>query len=50
MYIGVDETSGVIHTMEATVANAHDITQREWLLYGKEVTCYDEADYLGVKA
>ncbi len=33
MHIGVDETSGVIHSMETTAANVHDITQTEHLCY-----------------
>ncbi len=49
MHIGVDETLGVIHSMETTAANAHDITQTERLLHGKEVTCYGDAGYLGVE-
>ncbi len=49
MHIGVDETLGVIHSMETAAANVHDITQTERLLYGKEVTCYGDAGYLGVE-
>ena len=38
MHIGVDETSGgVIHSMETTAANVHNITQTERPLYGKGV-------------
>ena len=50
MHIGVDKTLGVIHSMETTAANVHDITQTEHLLHGKEVTCYGDAGYLGVEA
>ncbi len=45
MHIGVDETSGVIHSVETTVGNVHNITQTEHLLHGKEVTCYGDAGY-----
>jgi IS5 family transposase len=34
MHIGVDETFGVIHSLETTPANTHDITQTEQLLHG----------------
>ncbi len=49
MHIGVDETFGVIHSMETTAANAHDISQTEQLLHGEESTCYGDAGYLGVE-
>lgn len=49
MHIGVDETYGVIHSVETTPANTHDITQTEHLLHGKEDTCWGDAGYLGVE-
>lgn len=48
MHIGVDETFGVIHSLETTPANTHDITQAGKLLHGKEDTCWGDAGYLGV--
>jgi IS5 family transposase len=48
MHIGVDETFGVIHSLETTPANTHDITQAEHLLHGQEDTCWGDAGYLGV--
>ena len=48
MHIGVDETLGVIHSLETTPANVHDITQTEKLLHGKENTCWGDAGYQGV--
>lgn len=47
MHIGVDETFGVIHSLETTPANTHDITQTEHLLHGQEDTFWGDAGYLG---
>ena len=49
MHIGVDEVSGVIHSMETTPANVHDITQTEHLLQGDDVRCSGDAGYQGVE-
>jgi IS5 family transposase len=49
MHIGVDETFGVIHSMETTPANTHDITQTEQLLHGEETDCWGDAGYQGVE-
>ena len=49
MPIGVDETFGVIHSMETTAANAHDITRTEHLLHGEEKTCWGDAGYQGAE-
>lgn len=49
MHIGVDDTFGVIHSIETTPANTHDITQTERLLHGKEKTCWGDAGYQGVE-
>lgn len=49
MHIGVDETFGVIHSVETTPANTHDITQTKHLLHGQEDTCWGDAGYLGVE-
>ena len=49
MHIGVDDTSGMIHSMETTPANAHDMTQTGNLLHGKESTCHGDAGYPGAQ-
>jgi len=49
MHIGVDETFGVIHSLETTPANVHDITQTEHLLHGQEDTFWGDAGYLGAE-
>ena len=38
-HIGVDETSGVIHSLATTAANTHDSTQTAHLLHRQEATC-----------
>lgn len=48
MHIGVDESLGVIHSLETTAANEHDITQTKSLLHGEEECCWADAGYLGV--
>ena len=49
MHIGVDETFGVIHSLETTPANTHDITQTKYLLHGQEDTFWGDAGYLGAE-
>ena len=48
MHMGVDETLGVIHSLETTPAHVHDMTQTETLLHGKEKTCWGDAGDQGV--
>ena len=48
MHIGVDDTLGVIHSVETTPANEHDITQTEKLLHGSESQVWGDAGYQGV--
>jgi IS5 family transposase len=48
-HIGVDKTSGLVHTVETTSANVHDIEMTENLLHGKEKTLHGDAGYLGVE-
>jgi IS5 family transposase len=49
LHIGVDDALGVIHSMETTPANAHDITQTGELLHGDEERCWGDAGYLGAE-
>lgn len=49
MHIGVDDALGVIHSIETTAANAHDITQTTRLLNGKEQRVWGDAGYLGIE-
>ncbi len=47
-HIGVDRKSGMVHTVEATAANEHDITCTSQLLHGEETVVYADAGYTGV--
>lgn len=47
-HIGVDRKSGMVHTVEATAANQHDITCTSQLLHGEETVVYGDAGYTGV--
>jgi IS5 family transposase len=46
-HIGVDKTSGLVHHIEATAANVHDVTMVPKLLYGEEVSVHGDSGYLG---
>lgn len=46
-HIGVDQDSGLVHTVEATAANVHDVTQVPKLLTGEEEVVYGDSGYLG---
>jgi len=48
MHIGVDESLGLIHSVETTSANEHDITQAEKLLHGEEKRVWGDAGYQGI--
>lgn len=47
-HIGVDAESGLVHTVVATAANEHDVTQTHALLHGKETDVFADAGYVGV--
>jgi transposase, IS5 family len=49
MHIGVDESLGLIHSIATTAANAHDITQADKLLHGKEKRVWGDAGYSGIE-
>ncbi len=46
-HIGVDKDSGLVHTVEATAANVHDVAEVPKLLTGEEETVYGDSGYLG---
>ena len=48
-YIGVDKDSGLIHSVEITSANVHDITRAAQLLHGEEEVVYGDAGYQGIE-
>ena len=44
-HIGVDKDSGLIHSVETTTTNVHDITRAAQLLHGEEEVVYSDAGY-----
>lgn len=48
-HIGVDADSGLVHTVVATAANDHDITQAYKLLHGKEADVHTDSGYRGIE-
>ena len=49
MHIGVDESLGLIHSMETTAANVHDATVADKLLHGEEARVWGDAGYVGIE-
>lgn len=47
-HIGVDAESGLVHSLEGTSANVHDVTQAHKLLHGEEQHAFGDAGYQGV--
>jgi len=47
-HIGVDAETGLVHTVIATPANVHDVTQAHALLHGNETEVFADAGYQGV--
>jgi len=48
-HIGVDAESGLVHTVEGTAANVHDIVKADALLHGEETVVYGDAGYRGIQ-
>ena len=48
-HIGVDKDSGIVHTVEVTGANVHDVTMVPKLLTGEENVVYGDSGYLGAE-
>jgi IS5 family transposase len=49
VHIGVDSESGLIHSVETTSANVHDLTPAAELLHGEEKVVYADAGYQGIE-
>jgi IS5 family transposase len=49
VHIGVDKDSVLIHSVETTTANVHDITRTAHLLHGQEEVIYCDAGYQGIE-
>ena len=48
-HIGVDQESGLVHTLVTTAANVSDISQTPVLLHGQEQDVWLDAGYVGVE-
>lgn|SRR5690554_6169040 len=48
MHIGVDDTLGLIHSIETTAANEHDLNVADRLLHGEERHVWADAGYTGI--
>jgi transposase, IS5 family len=48
-HVGVDAESGLIHSVETTAANVHDVTMTAKLLHGEEKAVYGDSAYLGAE-
>lgn len=48
-HVGVDQETGLVHTVEVTPANVHDVTETPKLLTGEEETVYGDSGYLGAE-
>ena len=47
-HIGVDSETGIVHSMRATPANVHDVTEAHGLVQGGETVVWCDAGYQGV--
>ena len=45
----MDKDSGLIHSVETTSANVHDIARAAQLLHGEEEVVYGDAGYQGIE-
>lgn len=46
-HVGVVQDCGLVHTLEVTAANVHDVTATSKLLTGEETVVYRDSGYLG---
>ena len=49
LHIGVDAETGLVHSLSATSANVHDVTEAPRLLHGGEQRVWGDAGYIGVQ-
>ena len=45
----MDKDSGLVHTVEVTAANEHDVTMTDKLLHGEEETVNGNSGYIGAE-
>lgn len=46
-HVGVDQDTGLVHTLKVTAANVHDATMTSKLLTGEGTVVYGDSGYLG---
>ena len=49
IHIGVDDELGIVHSVTATAANVHDLTEADNLLHGEEERVCGDAGYRGIE-
>ena len=49
VHVGVDESSGMIHSLETTAGNVNDVSMTDKLLHGDERRVFGDAGYVGVQ-
>ena len=49
VHVGVAKGYGLIHSVDTSSANVHDITRVPHLLHGEEEVVYADADYQGIE-
>lgn len=48
-HVGVDKDSGIVHSVEVTSANVHDVEVASKLLIGEEETVHGDSGYVGAE-
>jgi IS5 family transposase len=49
LHIGVDDMTGLIHSLDTTPANTHDLDVADKLLHGEEQRVFGDAGYRGIE-
>ena len=49
LHIGVDAETGIVHSLRATSANVHDLTEAHRLLHVREKQVWGDSGYIGVQ-
>ena len=48
-HVGVDAGTGLVHTIEVTPANTHDITVASKLIRSDDEVVYDDSGFVGIQ-
>jgi len=49
LHIGVDDLTGIVHSLDTTPANTHDLEVADRLLHGEERRVFGDAGYRGIE-